>query len=246
MSLSKRQKRKLRKNGMLGDNDEIPQRGMRLQKIQPKTWSQQLVFDGYGEDKHLLLHGMAGTGKTFVSLYLALNELFYENRAEYKTIKIVRSVVPTRDIGFLPGREEEKIGVYELPYKSICNELFGRGDAYDILKHQKLIEFVSTSFVRGITLNNCIVVVDEINNMNFHEIDSIITRLGDNSRIVFCGDFRQSDLTRQKERDGLHSFMKIIDRLSDFEHVEFNANDIVRSQLVKEYIIAREDLQICA
>ena len=246
MSLTKRQKRQLRKNGTLDERESIPQKGLKLKQIQPKTWSQQSTFDAYDEDKHLLLHGMAGTGKTFISLYLAFQELFYENRAEYKDITVIRSVVPTRDIGFLPGKEQEKIGVYELPYKAICNELFGRGDAYDILKHKEIINFMCTSFIRGTTLNDTIVIVDEINNMNFHEIDSIITRLGENCRVIFCGDFRQSDLTRSYERDGIHNFMKVIDRLTDFEHVEFIADDIVRSKLVKEYIIAREELELCA
>ena len=246
MALSKRQRRALRKNGVLDAHTHVPQKGMRLFDIKPKTFAQQLTFDAYDHGDHLLLHGMAGTGKTFISLYLALRELFEDPSSIYHNITIVRSVVPTRDIGFLPGKEDEKIGVYEEPYKAICNELFGRGDAYDILKHKELVNFMCTSFVRGLTLDNTIVIIDEVNNMNFHELDSIITRIGENCRVIFCGDFRQSDLTKQQERNGLLNFMKIIDTLSGFEHVEFTENDIVRSLLVKEYIIAREQLGLCA
>lgn len=248
-ALSKRQRRELRKNGILDDREAVPQRGMKLRAISPKTFAQQQTFDAYDSGNHLLLHGMAGTGKTFISLYLALRDIFEgthpEDEREYDSVTVIRSVVPTRDIGFLPGKEDEKIGVYEEPYKAICNELFGRGDAYGILKHKQLINFMCTSFVRGLTLNNTIVIVDEMNNMNFHELDSLITRLGENCRVIFCGDFRQSDLTRYKEREGLLNFMKIIDTMNDFEHIEFMKEDIVRSKLVKEYIIAREELGLC-
>jgi phosphate starvation-inducible protein PhoH len=156
----------------------------------------------------------------------------------------MRSVVPTRDIGFLPGNAKEKSKVYEGPYYAICNELFGRGDAYDILKNKNTIEFMTTSFIRGITLNNAIVIVDEVNNMTFHELDSIITRLGKNCRIMFCGDFRQSDLPKQAERNGLLDFMDILERMKSFTHVEFQQEDIVRSGLVKQYIIAKDKLGI--
>lgn len=244
MALSKKQRKRLRKQDIIhGEkraNNHLP-----ISKIVPKTWTQQLTFEAYEDGKHLLLHGMAGTGKTFVSMYLALKEL-QEHHSRYKSVTIVRSVVPTRDIGFLPGKQDEKIGVYEQPYKAICTELFARGDAYDILKHNNQIHFIPTSYVRGTTLNDTIVLIDEVSNMTFHEIDSLITRLGDNCRVILCGDFKQSDLTKHKEREGLRQFMQIVDRLSDFAHLEFTEHDIVRSPLVREYIIAREDLGLCA
>ena len=175
----------------------------------------------------------------------------YQN---YSITPTVRStILPLYDRQYQPeisaffrGNEDEKLSVYEEPYRAICNELFRRGDSYDILKEKELIKFMCTSFVRGCTMDNTIVIVDEVNNMSFHELDSLITRIGENSKLIFCGDFRQSDLTKQQERQGLLDFMKIIDRLSGFEHIEFNSNDIVRSVLVKEYIIAREELGLCA
>ena len=245
MSLSKRRRRELRKNGMLDDRETVPQKGMKLIDIEPKTFAQEQVFDAFDTGDHLLLHGMAGTGKTFVSMYLALEEIFNNKQTPYTNVTIIRSVVPTREIGYLPGKESDKIGVYEQPYRAICNQLFRRGDAYDILKQKNLVEFMSTSFIRGLTLDNTIVIVDEVNNMTFHELDSLITRIGDNCRLVFCGDFRQSDFHREHEKNGLPTFMKIVDRLSGFEHIEFTQNDIVRSRLVKEYIIAREEFGVC-
>ena len=243
--LTKRQKRILKQNG---EQDLLTNKvpifkspNFNLRRVTPLTENQRLTFDAFNEGKHLMLHGMAGTGKTFLSLYLALDEIM-SGTSQHDMIYIVRSVVPTRDMGFLPGSQREKMKVYEAPYYSICNELFNRGDAYDILKTKEIIDFMSTSFVRGITMNNCIVIVDEINNMTFHELDSIITRIGKNCRIIFCGDFRQSDLTREQEKNGLKEFMKVINRLSDFEYVDFLESDIVRSKLVKEYIIARQNL----
>lgn len=217
-------------------------KAFKLKYCSPLTENQKLTFDAFERGDNLVLHGLAGTGKTFISMYLGLREVLEGNK--YNQVIVMRSVVPTRDIGFLPGNAKEKSKVYEGPYYAICNELFGRGDAYDILKNKNTIEFMTTSFIRGITLNNAIVIVDEVNNMTFHELDSIITRLGKNCRIMFCGDFRQSDLPKQAERNGLLDFMDILERMKSFTHVEFQQEDIVRSGLVKQYIIAKDKLGI--
>tara|TARA_R110002020_G_scaffold321162_1_gene537084 strand:+ start:947 stop:1702 length:756 start_codon:yes stop_codon:yes gene_type:complete len=227
--LTRKQKKQIRRNS---------NNSLKLHNIIPKTNNQERAFDLYNQDYNLLLHGLAGTGKTFISLYLALLDII-NNYTDHTSITLVRSVVPTRDMGFLPGTEKEKSKVYEAPYINICNDLFGRGDAYDILKGKSLIKFVTTSYVRGLTLDDSIVIVDEAQNLNFHELDSIITRLGDNSRIIFCGDFRQSDLIRDDERKGLLTFMKILATIDEFKTIEFKENDIVRSKLVKEYIISK-------
>lgn len=242
--LTKRQKRILRQNGeqdLLTNKPTFNSPNFNLKRVHPLTENQKKTFDAFYQGKHLMLHGMAGTGKTFLSMYLAIKDLM-AGTSDQEKIYVVRSVVPTRDMGFLPGSQKEKMKVYEAPYYAICSELFERGDAYDILKQKNAIEFMSTSFVRGTTLNNCYVIVDEINNMTFHELDSVITRIGKNCRVIFCGDFRQSDLTREQERNGLKEFMKVIDRLSDFDYIDFLEQDIVRSKLVKEYIIARQKL----
>ena len=173
-----------------------------------------------------------------MSLYLALEEVL-DSSSIYDDIFIVRSVVSTRDIGFLPGDEQEKVSIYEAPYRSICRELFGMKDAYDALKQQNNIKFMSTSFIRGITLNNAVVIVDECQNLNFHELDSIITRVGKNSKIIFCGDYTQTDLTRENDRNGIQKFMKIIKEIPDFETIEFTIPDIVRSDFLKSYIVAK-------
>jgi phosphate starvation-inducible PhoH-like protein/PhoH-like ATPase len=212
-----------------------------INHIQPLTNNQKLTFREYNAGKHLMLHGIAGTGKSFLSMYLSLNQVLSEN-SPYKKIVIIRTVVPTRDVGFLPGNAKEKTKVYEAPYQAICTELFGRGDAYEYLKARGVIEFMSTSFVRGITLSDCIVIVDEMQNANGHELDSVITRVGNNCRVIFSGDFRQSDFTRDTDKNGLHTFIEIIKSIRDFSLIEFDVEDIVRSQLVKEYIIAKSKL----
>lgn len=211
-----------------------------LKEIKPLTPHQEDTFDAFTHGKHLLLHGVAGTGKTFISMYLALREVLNSNR--YKQIVIVRSVVPSRDVGFMPGNLKEKIKVYEDPYRVICDDLFARGDGYEILKQKRLIEFTTTSFLRGMTFDNSIIIVDESQNMSIQELDTVMTRVGENCRIMFCGDFRQSDLIRADERKGLLTFMKILDKMSCFEKIEFGKEDIVRSQLVKNYIISKLEL----
>ena len=159
-----------------------------------------------------------------------------------RSVTIIRSVVPTRDMGFLPGKETEKTAVYEQPYQAICKELTNRGDGYDVLKQRGIIKFTTTSYIRGLTLDNTIVVVDECQNMTFHELDSIITRVGDNTRIIFCGDFKQTDLNKPHDQSGIKEFMSILRRMNGFNSVEFNYDDIVRSGLVKDYIMAKDDI----
>ena len=206
-----------------------------LLTFQPITENQQKTYNAYKKDKHLLLHGIAGTGKTFLSLYLSLEEVL-DPSTVYEDVFIVRSVVSTRDIGFLPGDEQEKVSIYEAPYRSICRELFGIKDSYDALKQQNNVKFMSTSFIRGITINNAVVIVDECQNLNFHELDSIITRIGKNSKIIFCGDYTQTDLTRDNDKRGIVNFMKILRSIPEFETVEYGIEDIVRSDFLKSYI----------
>lgn len=217
--------------------EEISRNHLNLKRINPLTDNQRKAFKSWNGGSNLLLHGLAGTGKSYISLYLALREIL-ENNSHYKSIVIVRSAVPTRDIGFLPGSVKDKTKVYEMPYQTICTDLFGRGDAYEILKTKRIIDFTTTSFIRGNTFYDTIVIVDEVNNMTFHELDSVITRLGDNCRMMMCGDYRQSDLN-YNEKNGLMSFINILDDMKGFSHVEFEIEDIVRSGLVKEYIIAK-------
>jgi phosphate starvation-inducible protein PhoH len=214
-----------------------------LKKIEPLTDNQKLSFEAYSQNKNLMLHGIAGTGKSFISLYLALNQVLAET-SQYRKIVIVRSVVPTRDMGFLPGNNKEKAKVYEAPYYAICTELFGRSDAYEYLKNRNIIDFISTSFIRGITLNDSIVIVDEIANLTGHELDSVITRIGKNCKVIFCGDFRQSDFTKDQEKNGLMDFMRVIKRMRSFEFVDFQKEDIVRSSMVKSYIIEKDKLNL--
>jgi phosphate starvation-inducible protein PhoH len=212
-----------------------------LNTLSPLTEKQEDTVSAYRKNKNLLLHGIAGTGKTFIATSLALEEVL-DPSSDYTSLFFVRSIVPTRDIGFLKGDDKEKIAVYEAPYKAICGELFNRADSYDTLKSQGIVSFLSTSFIRGLTLNDCIIIVDEFENLSFHELDSIITRMGNNSKIIFCGDYTQSDLTKTNEKNGCLDFMKILKSMNDFSFIEFGIEDIVRGKTVKNYIINKYKL----
>jgi len=220
-----------------------------LVNIEPITNNQKKLFDSYANEKHIIAYGCAGTGKTFITLFNALKEVLDEN-TPYEKIYIVRSLVSTREIGFLPGDHEDKSSYYQIPYKHMVRYMFSMpSDAdfemlYGNLKSQETIKFWSTSFLRGTTLDNAIVIVDEYQNLNFHELDSIITRIGENSRIMFCGDASQSDLTKTNDRNGIVDFMDILRKMSSFDIIEFGIEDIVRSGLVKEYIIAKMEAGI--
>lgn len=243
--LTRKEKRQLRQQGKEQPNYQ-EKLNFKLRHFDPLTQNQKNAFDSFKNDKNLMLHGIAGTGKSFMAMYLSLKQILGDQDSPYKRIVIVRTVVPTRDMGFLPGNTKEKTKVYEAPYYAICTELFGRGDSYEYLKGRNLIEFISTSFIRGITLNDCIVIVDEMQNATLHELDSVITRIGHNCKIIFCGDFRQSDFTREHEKNGLTDFMRVVRSMKSFDLIEFEANDIVRSALVKEYIILKDKMKVIA
>ena len=215
-----------------------------LVDIDPLNDNQKRLFDSYKEGKHLIAYGCAGTGKTFITLFNALKDVLDEN-TPYERIYLVRSLVATREIGFLPGSHEDKADIYQIPYKNMVKYMFQMpSDAdfemlYGNLKSQESIKFWSTSFLRGTTLDNAVIIVDEFQNLSGHELDSIITRVGENTRICFCGDATQSDLTKMSERNGIVDFMNILRKMPSFDIIEFGTDDIVRSGLVKEYIIAK-------
>ena len=221
-----------------------PLSGEYLIDIDPLTENQKKLFDSYAAQKHLVAYGCAGTGKTFITLYNALREVLDE-KTPFEKIYLVRSLVATREIGFLPGSYDDKSDIYQIPYKNMVKYMFQlSSDAefemlYGNLKAQETIKFWSTSFLRGTTLDNSIIIVDEFQNMSYHELDSIITRVGENSKIMFCGDASQSDLQKTNERNGIVDFMTVLRKMPSFDIIEFGVDDIVRSGLVKEYIIAK-------
>lgn len=218
-----------------------------LKNIEPLTPNQERVFNSYSEGKNLVLHGAAGTGKTFISLYLALQDVLDEE-SPYEKVYMVRSLVPTREIGFLPGDHEDKSNLYQIPYKNMVKYMFQMPDdnsfetLYDNLRGQETISFWSTSFIRGVTMDDCVIIVDEFSNLNFHELDSIITRVGENCKIIFSGDYSQSDLVKTNERTGVLDFMKIMQTMPSVDVVEFGIEDIVRSGFVREYLISKINL----
>lgn len=213
-----------------------------LKEINPLTENQKRAFESYWNGRELILSGFPGTGKTFLAMYLALSDLFYSDN-DYERIIICRSLVKSREIGHLPGSVDEKAQPFEAPYISICNELFNRGDAYSILSKKDIIQFENTSFLRGLSFNNALIIIDEAQNFNFHEIDTVCGRIGKNCRIIFSGDINQSDLVNTKEASGFSKFLKIANMMNRFDIVEFEVTDIVRSQFVYDYIVAKHRIE---
>ena len=220
-----------------------------LTKVEPVTDNQKIVFNSYKKGENQFLYGCAGTGKTFISLYLAMNEVLRSD-TPYDRVVMVRSLIPTREIGFLPGDEEDKAALYQVPYSNMVQYMFKQPNEqafsmlYDKLKTQGSFYFLSTSFLRGLTFDNSIIIVDECQNLNFHELDTIITRVGQDSKIMFCGDFLQTDLSKTSERNGLFDFLRILEEMKEFNCVEFNIGDIVRSGFVRNYLIQKTKLGI--
>lgn len=204
--------------------------GLRLGEVLPLTPNQKRVFDS---ENNVVCNGCSGTGKTYISSYLALDDVINGDR--YASLTYIRSAVSTRDLGFLPGNERDKVEVYERPYVDIVADLFDRGDAYDVLKQHNVIKFLPTSFLRGTTLRDTAIIIDECQNMTYHELDSIITRIGDNCRVFICGDYFQSDL----RENGLEKFHEVLKKMGSFDFIQFELEDIVRSDFVKEYLVAK-------
>lgn len=207
-----------------------------LNSITPKTHTQSDLFTNWVEDKSMLITGVAGTGKTMLSMWLSLRDVLEPNE-KYSQLVIIRSIVPVRELGFMPGDEKDKTEMYESPYKAICDEIFPYAKSYENLKKNNYVRFESTSFLRGTTFNNSIILVDESQNMTFEELHTVITRVGNNSKIIFVGDEGQIDLYRKNDQSGFKDFCRILNKMDSFEKVHFTSRDVVRSGLVKEYLL---------
>ena len=214
-----------------------------LKRVKPLTENQERTFEAYEAGNHLVLSGSAGSGKSFLAMYLGLKDLL-DDASHYNRIIIIRSAVPSRDLGFVPGTLEEKAKIYQEPYQNIVNELIGRGDAWHFLMNKQIIEFQTTSFLRGLTFRDCIIIFDEFQSATFHEIDTVLTRIGENCRFMLCGDLNQNDLNMKKEKSGLSDAVSILQKLDDVVHIEFKLEDIVRSGFVREYLIQKEKMRL--
>jgi len=214
-----------------------------LFEYDPITENQKKAVEAWEDGDNLVLAGSAGTGKTFLAMYMALEEML-DPDSFFRRIVIIRSVVPTREIGFLPGDEKAKKESYTVPYKTICEELFNDKGAWGKLCTARQVDFESTSFIRGSTFNDSIIIVDEMQNLTFHELDSVITRVGQNSKIIFCGDYKQSDFKWDDEKEGIFRFLNIIEQMKDFSIINFSWDDIVRSGMVRDYIMTKEMLEM--
>jgi phosphate starvation-inducible PhoH-like protein len=229
----KERKQKKRAKGTGFRQPEIPS----LCRVSPRTAAQRLVVDAFNSDKNLILHGCAGTGKTFLALWLSMNAMLSGDAP--KPVVIIRSVVPVRDIGHMPGRLNEKISLYEATYQGIVSEICDK--PYEWLKQNGYIDFTSTSYLRGMTYRDCTIIVDECQNMSEAEIHTVMTRVGEGCRVIFCGDFFQKDY--MKESSGINTLLKIASKMRSFEIIQFSKEDVVRSGFVREYIFSRLELE---
>lgn len=213
-----------------------------MRVISPLTENQKGLFEDYYQGYDICAFGSAGTGKSFLACYLGISDVL-DPRQPARQIIIVRSAVTSRDVGFMPGTLEEKTAYFEMPYRDIFTELFSRSSTYDDMKTAGLVKFMTTSFIRGVTWDNSIVVLDETQNMSWQEIHTVLTRIGDNTRVIICGDIKQNDLNKHsKDQTGMPRLIRTLDHIDNFAKIEFTRDDIVRSDFVKKWIIATEQV----
>lgn len=207
-----------------------------VEKVVPMNETQRQMIFAFSQGLNIVAYGSAGTGKSYVGCALALEKLF---KRQSEKIVIVRSAVSSRSLGFLPGNLDEKADPYKAPYKQIINRLCGNGTAWDILIKKEMIEFITSSYVRGITIDNATVIVDEFQNCNQNEAMSILTRVGENCQVILLGDTKQTDL--KKDESCFDWVMSVAQRMPRwFDLVHFYPKDIVRSGFCKDLIIAIE------
>ena len=209
-----------------------------LRAIRPLTQKQEDMFQLWFQGDNVCAHGSAGTGKTFLALYLAMSEML--EFKEHQQIIIVRSAVAAREIGHLPGTKEEKEEIFEIPYMDILHDLFGRKSTYKDMKDAGMIKFMTTSHIRGLTWDNAIIIIDEIQNMCFDEIDSVMTRIGKNTKVIACGDHKKQCDLKKHEVSGVGRMLKAFETMSGFANVEYTFEDVVRSEVVKNWLKATD------
>lgn len=214
-----------------------------LRTLEPLSENQRKFFEMYKRGDYCMgVLGSAGTGKTAIAMYKAIEEVLQKDNP-FKQVVVVRQCVPTRSVGFLPGTLTDKEEVYQLPYKEICAMLFNRADAWDRLLEQGYVRFLSTTAIRGISIDDSVIIVDEQQNLSFQEMDTVMQRVSYRSKIIWVGDFKQTDLiTSKQDVSGMPNFLRILRTMKDYTEVEFTRDDIVRQSLVKNYIIAKEEL----
>lgn len=216
-----------------------------LKNIKPISSAQRMLFESYlAHDNHVVANGFPGTGKTYLSFWLGLNSVLSPDEPQDRII-VVRSAVPARDIGFLPGDAKEKMAPFEVAYKDIVHDLIGKSTSYEDMCEAGKIEFMPTSFLRGLTWDNAVVILDEIQNLTWQEIHTVMTRIGKNTRVLVCGDVSQNDLqNKRNEETGIGNFLTVAERMNTFDIVNFTKHDVVRSGFVKDWILAKEDLAL--
>lgn len=210
-----------------------------LRTLDLLTKNQEIAYESFKEGFNLILDGAAGTGKTYLGCYLGIHDAL-DNESPRDKIVIVRSALPTRDMGYLPGTKEEKEAAYTDPYIAMFYDFFDDKEAWSKLTQMGNVEFLTTSFIRGLTINDATVIIDEAQNCTFHELCSIITRLGTTCRLIICGDYYQSDLKSKGDQNGIIDFIKILNHMKYFDHIEFTWEDIVRSGMVRDFIMTKE------
>jgi phosphate starvation-inducible PhoH-like protein len=201
-------------------------------KVKGLTEGQQDYLDAINENVVTLCSGLAGTGKTYIAVVRAV-ELLQEG--QYKRIVIARPAVECgKSLGFLPGNEDEKVAPYMRPIKDILHELIDAKQLEEYIKNET-IEFCALTYMRGRTLNNCIMILDEAQNATWEELMMFLTRIGKNSKIIISGDETQEDVFHKALAQCLCKF-DTKPYIREIEVIYLDVEDIVRNGLIRKII----------
>lgn len=208
-----------------------------VKNFEPKTKKQQEFIDLIDSKEVILCKGSSGTGKTFVALAKALSLL----GSYYKQIYLVKSltVVPEEELGHLKGSLEQKTDPYIMNFTWNIDKICGDGTAKSLID-KGIIKVLPIAFVRGISIDNSIVILDELQNLSFHTFKTLITRIGDRSKYIMMGDVEQID-RRNKGESPLEKIFEIFKDDDVVGTIEFTDKDCIRNPIIPKILSKLRD-----
>lgn len=204
------------------------------------TENQRKYYEILKHNQITICTGPAGVGKSYVAMNAALN-LLYDSDNQYEKIIIVRPAVEAEEkLGSLPGNVEEKLDPYIFPSYYLMNKIIGK-DAREKLKELEFVEVFALAYMRGMNIDNSILIFEEAQNSTPNQMKLLLTRIGYNSKFFISGDLEQTDRYKDKKQTGLWDAIQKLKNVGEIGIFEFNGDDVVRNPLISKILNRYEE-----